>query len=203
MSYAQTQQFLVQLSKPSFLKKYKRGINNDATLPIAYVLLKAKKDYKVARPIISYKYFIFRDDVQLTTANQDLVGFFTSVPVERILHAISWVVEKFVELNGVDCSYYSFTVSLREKDVKLRVWGGKPRKAGARHYSIFIKDSVDIWKLSCDTSFFVVGGQVYAQCRGATRFHQSWQIYVSLFLKSIGCNRTTRFFNTYSIGFFV
>ena len=209
MSYAQTQQFLVQLSKQSFLKKYKWGINNDATLPIAYVLLKAKKDYKVARPIISYKYFIFAklfraaaivldllqrevlpcsfglqtfpammttlrqwletisDDVQLTTVNQDLVGFFTSVPVERILHAINWVTEKFVELNGVDCSNYSFTVSLREKDVKLRVWRGKPRKAGARHYSIFIKDLVDICKLSCDTSFFVVGGQVYAQCRGA------------------------------------
>ena len=51
---------------------------------------------------------------------------------------------EFEDFNGVDYSNYSCTVSLREKDVKLRVWRGKPRKAGARYYSILIKDLVDI-----------------------------------------------------------
>ena len=84
------------------------------------------------------------DDIQLTTVKPDLEGFFISVPVERILQAINWVIEKFEEFNGDNYSNYSFTVSLREKDIKLKVWRGKPRKARARYYSIFIKDLVDV-----------------------------------------------------------
>ena len=47
-----------QTSSQSWLKPYKWGINMAATLPISYVLVKKKKNFAVARPIMSYSSFI-------------------------------------------------------------------------------------------------------------------------------------------------
>ena len=125
---------------------------------------KQKKDFQVARPIISYKFFIFAklfrataivldiisratmpssfglqtfpammhqivsffqhlaDDCQLECYNQDLVGFFTSIPVHRIMEAVDWMLRQFMVKHDIDPATYFFSVSLREKDSKLRVW---------------------------------------------------------------------------------
>ena len=59
LSPAQAQAFLQEKASPKWLKPYRWGINKNATLPISYVLLKKKKQFAVARPIISYSNFMF------------------------------------------------------------------------------------------------------------------------------------------------
>ena len=104
------------------------GVNlRTSSLPIAYILLKQKKDFKAARPIISYVHFLcaklcrataialdlilrcvcprsfgldtlpsilqkmtvflqqLPDDADPVVYNQDLVGFFTSIPFSAFL----------------------------------------------------------------------------------------------------------------------
>ena len=114
----------------------------------------------------------YPDDQQLCTYNQDLVGFFTSIPVERILRSVEWLVETFTTNNHCDPDTYSFSVSLKEKDTKLRVWRVRPRQGGARMYSIRLRDIVSICELSCQCSFFTVLQKVYKPQRGAALGNQ-------------------------------
>ena len=78
-------------------------------------------------------------DSQLECYNQDLVGFFTSIPVHRIMEAVDWMLRQFMEKHDINPATYSFSVSLREKDSKLRVWKGKARAAGQRMHQVFFR----------------------------------------------------------------
>ena len=150
LSPSETQQHLIALSRQSWLRPYRWGINRSADVPSAYILLKQKKSFLAARPIISYRGFIFAklfrataivldllqrdcfpgtfglatlpemmfalqrflsalpDDADLLVVNQDLVGFFTSIPVERILQAVRWMVNSFWERHWCDWDSYCF-----------------------------------------------------------------------------------------------
>ena len=105
------------------------------------------------------------EDCQLKCYNQDLVGLFTSIPVSRIMETVEWMFQRFMLKYDIDPVTYSFSVSLREKDNKLRVWKGKALKAGARMYQIFFRDILAIVRISCD-SFSMVLGRVFAQQKG-------------------------------------
>ena len=60
MSPMQSEQFLLQQSKQGWLKRYSWSCSSlKSSLPIAYILLKQKKNFQVARPIINCKFFIF------------------------------------------------------------------------------------------------------------------------------------------------
>ena len=76
--------------------------------------------------------------------NQDLVGFFTSIPVVRILNAVKWAVNEYSMLQKTDIDDITFSVNLREQDTKLRVWRGRPRQAAKRTVLIHLSDIVDI-----------------------------------------------------------
>ena len=119
-------------------------------------------------------------DQQLCTYNQDLVGFFTSIPVERILRSVEWLVKTFTSNNHCDPDTYSFSVSLKGKDTKLRAWRGRPRQGGTRMYSIKLRDIVSICELSCQCSFFTVLQKVYKQQRGAVIGNQISPMLASL-----------------------
>ena len=59
LSPAQAQAFLQSKASQKRLKPYRWGISKNSTIPISYVLLKKKKkQFAVARPIISYSNFI-------------------------------------------------------------------------------------------------------------------------------------------------
>ena len=122
----------------------------------------------------------YPDDQQLCTYNQGLVGFFTSIPVERILRSVEWLIETFTTNNGCDPDTYSFSISLKEKDTKLGIWRGKPRQAGVRMYSIRLRDIVSICKLSCQRSFFTVLQKIDKQQRGAAIGNQISPMLASL-----------------------
>eukprot|EP00439_Symbiodinium_sp_Y106_P006485 s8883_g1.t1 len=147
--------FLQESTRQTFLKNYSWGVNlRSSSIPIAYLLLKRKKMYRVARPIISYNFFIyarlFRATsivldllirvvcpqsfglltlphmlTQLTTFlqnlpvdfdpevhNQDLIGFFTSIPVSRILSSVSEVVQLYISKHRGDIQTDAFSVRL-------------------------------------------------------------------------------------------
>ena len=213
LSVPQAKLYVDLTTHKTFLKKYKWGMDlKRSTLPIAYLLFKQKKQYKSARPIISYLQFVyaklfkavaividllaqdvcpgsfgctnlpailmklthflqnFPDDAQPAVHNQDLVGFFTSIPVERILSAIQWLINGYAMTamkRKADISTALFSVDLKEKDTKLRIWKGRQRKSAKRIYTIFLRDVVGICKLSCEVSMFTVMGGTFRQTRGA------------------------------------
>ena len=51
----QAQDFLATMTRKSWLKPYRWGVQEAAKLPCSYLLLKQKKNFLKARPIISYK----------------------------------------------------------------------------------------------------------------------------------------------------
>ncbi len=211
MQPSQAEIFLRSTTSRLFLRRYKWGVNlRTSSLPIAYILLKQKKDFKAARRIISYVHFLYAkllrataialdlilrcvcprsfgldtlpsilqkmtvflqqlpDDADPVVYNQDLVGFFTSIPVFRILNAVHWAVPQYCLIKKVDVESTSFSVNLQEQDTKLRIWKGRPRKAAKRTVLVHLSDIVDICALSCDASVFTVMHKVFGQCRGAT-----------------------------------
>ena len=122
----------------------------------------------------------YPEEQQLCTYNQDLVGFFTSIPFDRILRSVEWLVETFICNNHCDPDTYSFSASLKEKDTKLRVWRGRPGQGGARMYRINLRDIVSICELSCQRSFFTVLQKVYKQQRSAAIGNQTSPMLASL-----------------------
>ena len=55
----QAQDFLAAMTRKPWLKPYRWGVQEAAKLPCSYLLLKQKKNFLKARPIISYKSFAF------------------------------------------------------------------------------------------------------------------------------------------------
>ena len=211
MQPSQAEDFLRATCSRPFLRRYKWGINlRTSSLPLACLLLKQKKDFKGARPIILYIHFLYAklfrataialdvimratcprsvglstrpsilqqlteflqmlpDDAHPVVFNQDLVGFFTSIPVFRILNAVRWVVNEYSMLQKNDVDSITFSVNLREQNTKLHVWSGCPRRAAKRTVLIHLSDIADICELSCDASVFTVMHKVFRQTRGAT-----------------------------------
>ena len=158
MQPSQAQEFLLSTCSRSFLQRYKWGINlRTSSLPIAYLLLKQKKDFKGARPSVSYIHFLYAklfrataialdvimratcprsfglhtlpsilqqlteflqmppDDAHPVVFNQDLVGFFTSIPVFRILNAVRWAVNEYSMLQKTDIDNITFLSTFENK----------------------------------------------------------------------------------------
>ena len=80
----------------------------------------------------------------------------------------------------IDPTKYTFSVSLREKDSKLRVWKGKSRAAGTRMYQIWFQDILPIVRIACDSSYFTVLGRVFAPQRGAAIGNQISPVLASI-----------------------
>ena len=98
--------------------------------------------------------------------------------------------------HDIDPATYSFSVSLREKGSKLRVWEGKARAAGRRMYQIFFRDILANVRISCDSSFFTALGRVFAQQRGAAIGNQISPVLASIsvaFLEETWCNQYEHF----------
>ena len=78
-------------------------------------------------------------DSKLEMMNQDLVGFFTSIPVDRILRAVAYVLQEYkcrFQKTDTDC----FSIDLQETNSTLRIFQGRPRKAAARQHSSALGD---------------------------------------------------------------
>ena len=206
---SQARAFLQHQSQKPWLKKYSWGVHPNADVPISYLLLKKKKQFPVARPIISYRGFVFArlfraasmvinmmiplvypgsfgfqalpdifknlraflreadEDVFLHQQNQDLVGFFTSLPVSQILEAVEDLVNQYASKQVLPQEQIKFTVILHASEPRLRVFQGSFRRQRQRTGIIWLNDLFAICKLSLSTSLFAQMNRMFKQQRGS------------------------------------
>jgi hypothetical protein len=99
--------------------------------------------------------------------NDDLSGFFTSVPQERIRSAVTLLLGKYVQMNpGVTYDYCVFTVLVNKGTVEGRVIRGRARTSGSSHL-MFLKHLQALVEYCLESSVFVCMGVIFSQCRGA------------------------------------
>ena len=205
----QARAFLQHQSQKPWLKRYSWGIHFNADIPISYLLLKKKKQFLVARPIISYRAFVFArlfraasmvinmmipvvypesfgfqalpdifknlhaflrnasEDIFLHQHNQDLVGFFTSLPVSQILEAVEHLINQYASKQVLPQEQIKFTVMLHASEPRLRVFQGSFRRQRQRTGIIWLDDLLSICKLSLSTSLFAQMNRMFKQQRGS------------------------------------
>ena len=209
VSPSQATQFLQQLANQPWLRKYNWGCSSTHQCPTAYILLKQKKQFLAARPIINYRRFIFEklfrataiilqrmlqtcmphtfgldslphifhtlqqffaqtpEDVTLTIHNQDLAGFFTSIPAPRILQSVQALLDMCQKQHPHVDAATVFSVDLSQTETTLRIFRGRPRKASKIQRQIRFGDIYRICALSLQASIFTHMQQTFQQVRGS------------------------------------
>ena len=205
----QATQYLQQLTHQPWLQKYKWAYNTNSDCPTAYILLKQKKQFLAARPIINYRGFVFEKllkataivlqqmlqacmsktfglqslqqifytlhtffhnapaDLDLAIYNQDLAGFFTSIPADRILHALAKLLKQYQQQHPHVNNDTVFTVDMQQPDTTLRLFRGRPRRAAMTKRQIRFGDIYNICSLSLQASIFSQLQQTFQQFRGS------------------------------------
>ena len=97
--------------------------------------------------------------------NQDLAGFFPSIPAPRTMQACEWLINRNQQLHAANTSTV-FTVSLAEKQMQLRVLRARARATGQHQVSIDLVDALPLCHLSLLAGLFVHLGRVLKQVRG-------------------------------------
>ena len=246
MTPTAAQRHLSQVAAAGWLRKYRWGIKEHTEVPTSYILLKAKKKFLGARPIINYQSFpfgrLFRctafvlmammKDVfphsfgnatlpqmfsslhsflsetplehHLLQSNQDLAGFFTSIPADRIHDAVHWMLQRYKELRWDDDNMI-FTGFPREKDVQLRIFRGTRRALQGRAFHIRLGDILPLCMLSLQTSLFTQMQQVFQQVRGSAIGNQIsrlfWRTLLLAMSKNNGGLGTSTSFSLFVINF--
>ena len=106
-------------------------------------------------------------DLDLAIYNQDLAGFFTSIPAGRILHALARLLKQYQQQHRHVNDDIVFTVDLRQPDTTLRLVRGRPRRAGMTKRQIRFGDIYNICSLSLQASIFSQLQQTFQQIRGS------------------------------------
>ena len=74
-------------------------------------------------------------DIELKEFNQDLVGFFTSLPTDQIMMAVNQLIDSYANTQVTEFNKIKFTVQLGASEPKLQVFQGT-------HLSIITGDVV-------------------------------------------------------------
>ena len=99
--------------------------------------------------------------------NDDLSGFYTSVPQDRILKAVTQMVAKYVHKYGIrNVGHYVFTVMDKKHTTDGRVIRGRARTETRSHF-VHYQDILDIVEFSLISGIFTSMGTVYSQTRGS------------------------------------
>jgi hypothetical protein len=107
------------------------------------------------------------DDIDLIIFNQDLAGFFTSIPASRIMAAVTALLENYQHNNPHLEPTSSITVDLKQTDTHLRLFRGKPRRASKQHHQIQVQHLLPLCELSLRAYIFTQMGQCFQQVRGS------------------------------------
>ena len=197
-----------RLAAPWIQKRYKWGINWGASLPQGFIFLKAKKQYKKGRTIISYKgstyatllkfaanaleamlkqvwpqslgqystpeiwkathrYFQSTPaETDLHTLNDDLIGFFNSVPQWKLMQAVHTLVKDWYQMYGTT----TIQVEVNKNNFHTQnITAGRPNRNNfdnSKTRTIQIHDLPSIVQLSFDSCIFETLGQIFRQRRG-------------------------------------
>ena len=109
-------------------------------------------------------------DISVEICNDDLVGFFTSLPQDRITQAVQHCLYTYYKLHPTtqDPEEACFSVKSLQNQTVGRVFRGQIRKAASTNRVIYVKDILEIVKTSFSINFFQVMGVCYRQIRGSS-----------------------------------
>ena len=146
--------------------------------------------------------------VDLPEINDDLVGFFNSVPREQILHSLGRLAQMYKQQKNPAC----ISVSLHKQPSCESAWPGKPRDRFAKHIKFLrVSDLEDIVAMSFKAGVFtsrsdsteVRASAITSAQRWVIQRESCWQRKSSQFLISskyfdipscfYGTKSTTRF----------
>ena len=103
-------------------------------------------------------------DIHLRQHNQDLVGFFTGLPIEQIMESVHHLVTQYAARQSADWSEISHTVQLAATEPKLRAFHGQFKR---HKIKIWLKDLRQLCELSLHTSLISHIKKVFKQQRGS------------------------------------
>jgi hypothetical protein len=137
------------------------------------ITLKAFPDtfgLKSTEEVIKGLHLVLESKMELPAVfiNQDLAGFFTSVPQNRIIEALQFTLDKYFQLHPIYLSDgLSFTVELQPRDHKCRVFRGSYRKSTNQQREFWVDDIVRLARFALDSSQFSCMDQMFAQIQGS------------------------------------
>ena len=100
--------------------------------------------------------------------NDDLKGFFTSVPHDCILQALNWVVRKYADSNPSKTHFDKVVFTVKTKSATIeRTIRGRSFACQSKDRILYLADLVAITKVALNVSHFSCMGKVFQQSRGA------------------------------------
>ena len=99
---------------------------------------------------------------------QDLIGFFNSVPHSRILQALDFTLTLLQDRWGQQWQKQPVQVSLRNRDPHLRVFRGQRRFAARQTKILHLEDLPTLVEFLLRSSFFQCGHFTFRQIQGAS-----------------------------------
>ena len=107
----------------------------------------------------------------MVTVNDDLVGFFNSLPTDRLLRVVEFCQNEFFAKqpsSGRSRDGFCFSVRFAQKSSNGRVFRGKPRKFRSEHVKVMhAEDITPVVELSFRFAIFSVLNRCFKQQRGS------------------------------------
>ena len=105
--------------------------------------------------------------IELDLQQQDLSGFFNSVPHSRMIEAVTYAVNHYIAHKGV-APDSKLSTSLAMEDRTQRIFRGRYRRAGQKFLAIQLDQIPKITEFLLKHSSFTVGNLVFRQIQGAS-----------------------------------
>jgi hypothetical protein len=100
--------------------------------------------------------------------SQDLEGFVTSVPQDRIKAAMTHCVSRYCSINNIaSIQDANISVALQQTNSGFRVFNGTYRQASKQFQRFALLDLIDLTSWSLDVGYFTCLGTVFRQIRGS------------------------------------
>ena len=98
---------------------------------------------------------------------QDLIGFFNSVPRSRILTSLKFVLRQLLENSGSSWEQQTLQVTSRQNDKSFRIFRGSKRFASRQTKTLWIQDLPGLVEFLLGSSYFTCGSHAFRQIQGA------------------------------------
>ena len=106
-------------------------------------------------------------DVELNLQQQDLSGFFNSVPHARMIDAVTFAVNHYSYEHGISLDS-TLSTSIAQEDRTQRIFRGRFRQAGRRYMNIKLSEIPTMVIFLLQHSYLTVGNYVFRQIQGAS-----------------------------------
>ena len=116
---------------------------------------------------IQHQFSQIPTNVDLNLQQQDLSGFFNSVPHSRMIDAVTYAVNHYIVSNGLPPGS-TLSTSIAREDRTQRIFRGKFRQAGRRYLNLQLTEIPTLVIFLLKHSYLTVGNHVFRQIQGAS-----------------------------------